>query len=193
MYEDALLDVIFGKMTAKEAYESRMGDKGRTTEERMLYREKMCEAVEQYLKKEKMFYWYDKENCTFSSKTEMEGMIRCCDILIMIDEDTICTKTYLPVQADMDARETVDELLIRINEKLGFERFKIDYDSGEVWHEAFFFYDGEKLPSEKRMDEIFWTGVSRIRVFGEILMSAMLGYVDSVDKVLQEVMDNIAE
>ena len=93
---------------------------------------KNTKIIAKFFKKDDWRYEFDEENSLFKSGVAVDSAVGNVRVFISAMDDKVVCVLVLPQQVPEDARVAVAELACRINYKLCFGQFEIDFDDGEL-------------------------------------------------------------
>ena len=93
---------------------------------------KNTKIIAKFFKKDDWRYEFDEKNSLFKSGVAVDSAVGNVRVFISAMDDKVVCVLVLPQQVPEDARVAVAELACRINYKLCFGQFEIDFDDGEL-------------------------------------------------------------
>lgn len=93
---------------------------------------KNTKIIAKFFKKDDWRYKFDEENSLFKSGVAVDSAVGNVRVFISAMDDKVVCVFVLPQQVPEDVRVAVAELACRINYKLCFGQFEIDFDDGEL-------------------------------------------------------------
>ena len=138
---------------------------------------KNVKILTKFLKKDDWKYEFDEELALFRCGVYVEHAVGNVNVFVRVQDDHVGCAFVLPQSAPEDSRVAVAELACRINYKLAFGHFEIDFDDGELR----FRYT---MPSEELEDDpmekarrLFYLPLAMLTRYGAAFVKVMLGAV----------------
>ena len=136
---------------------------------------KNTKIIAKFFKKDDWRYEFDEENSLFKSGVAVDSAVGNVRVFISAMDDKVVCVFVLPQQVPEDARVAVAELACRINYKLCFGQFEIDFDDGELR----FRY---AMPSEELTDSpmdkaraLLYLPHAMLKLYGSAFLKVILG------------------
>ena len=93
---------------------------------------KNVKILHKFLKKDDWRYEFDEEDSLFTCGVSVENAVGNVRVFINATDDRVACLFVMPQSAPESFRAAVAELACRINYRLVFGQFEIDFDDGEV-------------------------------------------------------------
>lgn len=136
---------------------------------------KNMKIIAKFFKKDEWRYEYDEENSLFKSGVSVDNAVGSVRVFISAMDDKVVCVFVLPQQVPEAARVAVAELACRINYKICFGQFEIDFDDGELR----FRY---AMPSEELTDSpmekaraLLYLPHAMLKLYGAAFLKVILG------------------
>lgn len=136
---------------------------------------KNMKIIAKFFKKDEWRYEYDEENSLFKSGVCVDNAVGSVRVFISAMDDKVVCVYVLPQQVPEAARVAVAELACRINYKICFGQFEIDFDDGELR----FRY---AMPSEELTDSpmekartLLYLPHAMLKLYGAAFLKVILG------------------
>ena len=144
------------------------------------YSTDLAGALERYFGMNGTPHTFDETAGIFRLSVPVEGKLRRIETKILCTEKAIMSSTSLPVAAVPEAMEQTASLLMRLDNVLNFGGFVLDMDTGEVRFRYGVDCHGQ-LPSYDVIDHMITLPAYVIGIYGDALVSVMLGYATAED------------
>ena len=93
---------------------------------------KNVKILHKFLKNDDWRYEFDERDCVFRCGVQVENAVGNARIFLNVHDEYVVCAIVLPQRAVVETRPAVAELVCRINYRLAFGGFELDYNDGEI-------------------------------------------------------------
>ncbi len=153
---------------------------------------KNVKILHKFLKKDDWRYEFDEEDSLFTCGVTVENAVGNVRVFINATDDRVACLFVMPQSAPESSRAAVAELACRINYRLVFGQFEIDFDDGEVRFR--YVMSSEELADDpmEKAKRLLYLPHAMVLHYGPAFVKVMLGARTPADAV-KEVQPGVCE
>jgi hypothetical protein len=136
---------------------------------------KNIKILHKFFKKDDWRYEFDEEDCCFKCGASLENSVGNVRVFLNVTDGHVASMFILPQSAPEGSRAAVAELACRINYKLAFGQFDMDFSDGELRFRYV-------MPSEELADDpmekarrLLHLPYAAMKLYGAAFVKVMLG------------------